>query len=170
MSSLVLKSLLAGVVACGLLAPSSAIAKIRKGDRAAEVSSARDNKNRKFNLRKHRGKVVVLSFGASWCVPCKKELPAWERLSKKYKKSEVTFVAVNIDNSRDKGKKFFSELGVKNMTTLFDPNKGSVDTYDPPTMPSTFLIDTKGIVREVHAGYRSGDERDLAKLIEKYRK
>ena len=148
----------------------SAMAKVKRGDRAAELGNVRDGRGRKVKLRSLRGKVVVLTFGASWCAPCKRELPAWDKLSKKYSKKEVVFVAVNIDNSKARGKKFVRDLGVKHMVVGYDPGKGTADTYDPPTMPTTYVIDKKGIVRDVHSGYRRGDSKKLAAVIEKYRR
>jgi peroxiredoxin len=145
----------------------AADAKVRSGDRAAELGATKSASGKKMKLKHYRGKVVVLTFGASWCKPCGRELPAYEKLSKKYSKKDVVFIAVNIDSSKATGKKFVRKAGLKNVVVGFDPNKSSVDTWDPPTMPSTFVIDRKGIVRKVHKGYEPGDEKDIAAAIAK---
>ncbi len=155
-------------VALSLVA-SPASAKVRAGDRAAELVSVKDENGRKVVLKKFHGKVVVLTFGASWCKPCGRELPAYEKLSKGYSKKDVVFLAVNIDNSVATGKKFVRKAGLKNVLVGFDPNKSSVDSWDPPTMPSTFVIDRNGLVRYVHKGYEPGDEGEVAKMIAKYK-
>jgi len=146
-----------------------ALAKVSKGDRASELTSIKDSKKRKVRLRDYRGKVVVLTFGASWCKPCKKELPAYEKLAKKYKKNgkQVVFIAINIDSERKNANAFIKEAGVKTMLVGFDPNGGAVEKYEPGTMPTTYIIDGKGIVREVHSGYEKGDEKVISKLVDK---
>jgi len=159
--------LLSIVFLAGVAAPASA--KVRAGDRAAELVSVKDENGRKVVLKKYRGKVVVLTFGASWCKPCGRELPAYEKLSKGYTNKDVVFLAINIDNSVATGKKFVRKSGLKNVLVGYDPNKSSVDSWDPPTMPSTFVIDRNGIVRHVHKGYEPGDEDDLAKVVAKYK-
>lgn len=158
---------LAAVFAMSLLAPSLASATVRAGDRAPEFVSVKDARGKRMKLKKYRKKkIVVLTFGASWCKPCKKELPAWEKLAKKYKSKGVVFVAVNIDQSTDKGKAFVKEAGVKTMRAGYEASGTTVESYDPPSMPSTFVIDKRGIVRWVHAGYRKGDVKKLAKKLD----
>ena len=154
---------------CTFAYTGDAAAKVRAGDRAAELSGVKDGKGKTVKLKKFRGSIVVLTFGASWCKPCGKELPKYEKLSKKYKKSDVVFIAVNIDKSIAKGKKFNAKAGLKNVVAVYDPRSASVDSYDPPTMPSTFIIDRKGVVRSVHAGFESGDDKHVEKLIAKYK-
>lgn len=150
-----------------LAAPS--LAEVKQGDRAAELANVKDKKGRKLRLKSYRGKVVVLTFGASWCKPCKKELPAYDVLAKRYKadKADVVFLAVNIDSERANADRFLKDTGVKNMTVGFDPKGNAVDTYEPGTMPTTYIIDQKGIVRKVHAGYEKGDEREIAATVDK---
>jgi len=146
----------------------AAWAKVSKGDRAVELSTVKTRKNRKLRLSAYRGKVVVLTFGASWCKPCRKELPAYEKLARRYKKAAkpVVFIAVNIDSERANGEKFVKQAGLSAVVVGFDTGGGTVDKYEPGTMPSTYIIDAKGIVREVHAGYDSGDEKTVAHLVD----
>ena len=144
----------------------SAEAKVRKGDRAASFVSVKDGAGKKFKLKSYKDRVVVLTFGASWCKPCKKELPAFEKLAKKYDKKKVIFVAVNIDSSLSKGKAFVKKAGLSKVVAVYDPKSSTVESYEPPTMPSTFVI-KRGIVKHVHAGYRSGDIAKLEKHINK---
>jgi thiol-disulfide isomerase/thioredoxin len=167
MSHLSLRLLLSGalVVALGAFA-SPAEAKVRKGDRAASFVSVKNAAGKAVKIKSYKDRVVVLTFGASWCKPCKKELPAFEKLSKKYDKKNVIFLAVNIDSNLSKGKAFMKKAGIKNVMALYDPKSSTVESYEPPTMPSTFVI-KKGIVKHVHAGYRNGDIAKLDKAIKK---
>ncbi|MCP4445781.1 MAG: TlpA family protein disulfide reductase [Myxococcales bacterium] len=137
-----------------------------KGDRAAEFVSVKNGEGKKISIKSFKKKVVVLTFGASWCKPCRKELPAYEKLAKKYDKKKVIFIAVNIDSKVSKGKAFMKKSGVSTMLGVYDPKSSTVESYDPPTMPSTFVI-KKGIVKHVHAGFRKGDTAALKKIIDK---
>jgi thiol-disulfide isomerase/thioredoxin len=156
------------VVLCALaLAAGTAAAEVKEGDRAPELENARTADGGKFRLKAQRGQWIALTFGGSWCKPCKKELPAWDKLAARYR-GKVLFVAVNIDLDPGKGKKFLDQLKVVHLTRVFMPeNKTtSVDTYDPGTFPSTFLVDPNGVVRVVHKGYSSGDEGAFARRID----
>lgn len=150
-----------------LLLPSIASADVRPGDRAAEFIAAKDGRGRRVKLRSYRNKIVVLTFGASWCKPCAKELPAWEKLARTYKSRGVVFVAVNIDNELAKGKAFVKKAGLKTMRAVYESGGATVESYNPPTMPTTYVIDSRGIVRHMHKGYRSGDAKKLARELDK---
>jgi thiol-disulfide isomerase/thioredoxin len=155
---------LSGLLLLSLAGP--AAAGVRVGDRAAAFVKVVDAKGRRVSLKKYRDRVVVLTFGASWCAPCKRELPALEKLAKKYDSKKVVFFAVNIDSEKSKGMKFMTQAGLKHVQPLFDSGKSTVDSYDPPKMPSIFII-RRGIVKHVHEGYSSGDEAGIAKAIDK---
>jgi thiol-disulfide isomerase/thioredoxin len=170
MSNPLLRSLLClslvGALSAGSSALQSAEAKVRKGDRAAKFVQVKNAAGKTVKLKSYKDRVVVLTFGASWCKPCKKELPAFEKLAKKYDTKKVIFLAVNIDSKLSKGKAFAKTAGLNKVLALFDPQSSTVESYEPPTMPSTFII-KKGIVKHVHAGYRDGDIKKLKKLINK---
>lgn len=161
-----LRLLAAGCFALSLALAPAAQAEVRRGDRAAEFVKVVDARGKRVRLRDYRDRVVVLTFGASWCAPCKRELPALEKLAAKYDPKKVTFLAVNIDTSVAKGKKFVKQVGLRRVVPLFDPGHSTVESYDPPKMPTTFLID-RGVVKHVHGGYSAGDEKKLAALIDK---
>ena len=76
------------------------------------------------------------------------------------------FIAVNIDTESAKAKKFMGQAGLRAVRAAYDRQKSTVESYDPPKMPSTFVI-KRGIVKAVHAGYASGDENKLAAIIDR---
>ena len=159
------RSLLIAICALGLAA-TPALAEVREGQRAPELDGAKDAAGKAFKLKALRGTWVVMTFGGSWCKPCKKELPAWEKLAGKWG-GKVTFVAVNLDNDPAKGKKFMDGLKLRKMTRVYAPEESSAagDVYSPPSQPSTYVIDPRGVVRHLHAGYVSGDDGKLDKLL-----
>ncbi|HUH03551.1 MAG TPA: TlpA disulfide reductase family protein [Kofleriaceae bacterium] len=167
MLSLPLKPLLAALALGLLLAAPSADAGVRTGERAAELIGVKDTRGRAVNLKAYRGKWVVLTFGASWCKPCKKELPAYEKLARKLEAAgkPVVFIAVNIDSDKKAGKKFMKQAGLKVVRAGYDPAASSAKLYDPPTTPSTFVIGPRGIVRKLHEGFRGGDEHALERYL-----
>ena len=145
-------------------------AEIKTGDKFVELD-AKTAKGKKFRLKDMGGKWVLYTFGASWCQPCHKELPAWDRIAPKFN-GKVLFVTVNINNKQSEGKEFIDSLHLKHLFAVYLPQEDSpaMKAYDPDRMPSTFVIDPTGVVRDVRYGYSNGDEdklaADLAKLIE----
>jgi thiol-disulfide isomerase/thioredoxin len=140
------------------------------GRPAPELDAAtRTAQGKHFQLKQLRGKWVVITFGASWCGPCKKELAAWDTLAGRYVE-KATFVAVNIDNDPRKGERFVEKLQIRNLRVVYSPEEDttSTDAYlgDKATFPTTFVIDPVGKVRHVHAGYRKGDEHKLARTLD----
>jgi thiol-disulfide isomerase/thioredoxin len=148
-----------------------AAAEVKVGDRAPELTGAKDAAGRAFKLKALRGKWVVMTFGGSWCKPCKKELPAWDKLAVKWA-GKVVFVAVNLDNDPKKGKKFMDGLKLKNLIRVYAPESSTTaaDIYSPPIQPSSYVIDPKGIVMELHQGYEGGDDGKMHRALEKLTK
>lgn len=136
---------------------------LKVGDRLAELDVAVDGAGKAVKLKAYKGKWVVVTAGASWCGPCKKELPAWDKAAGDLK-GKVTFVVLTLDNDVKNGKKFAKKLKLKNMVVTYLPEEtsGVAASYGAATMPSTFVADPKGVIRYVHPGF---DERDPAKEI-----
>ena len=142
-------------------------ASVKEGDHFVELDGAKTAQGKTFKLGVMKGKWVLYSFGAKWCQPCHKELPAWDKLAPKYA-GKVLFVAVNINNDPSEGKEFVDSLKIKHMLAVFLPADKSeaMKQYDPDHMPSTFVIDPNGVVRLVEYGYEKGDEDKLAAKLD----
>src|SRR5215470_2768647 len=98
-------------------------AELKTGDHFVELD-AKTAKGKKFRLKDMAGKWVLYTFGASWCQPCHKELPAWDKIAPKFK-GKVLFVAVNINNKRDGGKQFTDSLKLKHVSRVFLPDEAT---------------------------------------------
>jgi len=133
---------------------------LRIGDRVVELDVATDGNDKAFRLKALKGKWLVVTMGADWCGPCKKELPTWDKVAGELK-GKVTFVAINVNNDKADGKKFNKKLKLANMTLVYMPEEKSsvAPRYGAETMPSTFVFDPQGVVRLVRAGF---DERDAS--------
>lgn len=118
------------------------------------------------SIRALRGQVVVVDFWGTYCAPCKASFPKLQGLSAKYAPSGLRIVGVSEDEDDDKGKiaPFAAQYGAK-FTIGWDKDHAIAQRYKPETMPSTFLIDRRGVVRYAHVGYRDGDDAELEKEI-----
>jgi thiol-disulfide isomerase/thioredoxin len=144
------------------------------GDKLAELDVAKDEGNRSFKLKSLKGKWLVVTVGASWCKPCKKELPTGDKMAANMKDKAV-FVAINADNDVKDGKKFNKTLNLKSMKLVYLPADKSavVARYGSDTMPTTFVIDPNGVVKFRKDGFQERDpdgeykkfRGELAKLI-----
>lgn len=119
----------------------------------------------KLTLSNLRGKVVLLDFWASWCAPCREELPFLDLLNKTYGNKNFEVVAVNIDNKPEKAYEFLKMYSVK-LTPVWDEEKRVVGAYDVETMPTTFIIDKEGWIRFVHSGFKAEKFIEYKKQIE----
>lgn len=108
-----------------------------------------------LRLRELRGQVVLLNFWATWCAPCREEMPQLTRLHTKYRAAGLTVVGVNVDDDSRNTADVARKLGV-NFPVLLDSEKQVSKLYALASMPSTVLIDRDGQVRHVHKGYREG--------------
>ncbi|MCZ6673372.1 MAG: TlpA disulfide reductase family protein [Verrucomicrobia bacterium] len=143
----------------GLLVISSMIqAKLTVSDPLPDISS--------FQLEGEipdlDGKVVLLDFWASWCAPCKASFPAMEELYQEFKDQGFVILAVSVDSSAKAYKKFADKSGVT-FPLVLDAQKKLVSTAEIEVMPTSLMIDKKGIIRTVHQGYLG------KKTIETYR-
>lgn len=168
MSGPIVQARVRSVVAAVLLLGFSSVAGATKvGDRAAEFTLA-DLDGKSLKLSSLRGSVVVLDFWASWCGPCKKELPALDALARRYQEAgkPVVFLAVTVDKERGNAQKFLSSAKVSSLRVLSDPDGKVASAYDLPTMPSSYVIDAKGLIHAAHAGFASGDEKKIAREVD----
>ena len=143
-----------------LLTSASAFAGVSKGQKAPEFALP-TLKGPTQSLSSLRGKVVLVDFWAQWCEPCKKELPELDKLAKAYAGKGVVILAVNIDKQRANAEKLVKQLGL-GLDVLLDPSASVASSYDPPKMPSSFVVDKKGIVRFVNEGFDGAG--DVAKF------
>ena len=140
-------------------------AEVKKGDHFVELD-AKTAAGKHFRLKDMAGKWVLYTFGASWCEPCHKELPAWDKIAPKLG-GKVLFVAVNINTDEKEGRTFVDSLKLKHVFPVFlsDEDSPAMKAYDPAKMPSTFVIDPEGVVQIVQYGYHKGDEDQLARTL-----
>ncbi len=155
-----MKHVIAAVIVLGFAG--SVRAEIKQGDHAVELDATAAN-GKHFRLKDMAGKWVLFTFGASWCQPCHKELPAWDKIAPKFA-GKLLFVAVNINTKQDEGKQFLDSLKLKHIFPVFlpDENSPALKAYDPDRMPSTFVIDPQGNIQLIEYGYNAGDEDKLA--------
>lgn len=113
------------------------------------------------------GKVVLVDFWGTFCTPCKSSFPELQAVSAKYAASGLQVVGISEDEAEDKGKiRAFASAYGASFPIGWDGDRSISQRYQPETMPSSFLIDRKGVVRFSHVGYRPGDEVQIEKEIQ----
>jgi cytochrome c biogenesis protein CcmG/thiol:disulfide interchange protein DsbE len=119
------------------------------------------------SLKQLHGKVVLVDFWGTFCTPCKSSFPKLQALNAKYAASGLKIVGISEDEAEDKAKipAFATTYGAQ-FAIAWDEDRSISQRYQPETMPSSFLIDRKGIVRFTHVGYRNGDEVQIEKEIQ----
>jgi thiol-disulfide isomerase/thioredoxin len=110
-----------------------------------------------LRLQEQRGQVVMINFWATWCGPCRQEMPLLDAMYKKYKKMGFTLIGVNVEPDSKAAEAFLKTVPVS-FPVAFDPDSSVSKLYSVQGMPSSVIIDRKGNARVIHRGYRPGDE------------
>ncbi len=110
-----------------------------------------------LRLSEYRGEVVMINFWATWCGPCRQEMPLLDDLYNRYERVGFKLLGVNIDDDSRRAMDMMAELGV-NFPVLFDATKDVSKLYEVNAMPVTVILDREGNVRHVHQGYKPGYE------------
>jgi thiol-disulfide isomerase/thioredoxin len=116
------------------------------------------------NLADYKGQVVLLNFWASWCGPCRKEMPILEQLHKQYKSKGFTMVGVNVEPNSADAVNWLKSTPVS-FPILFDRDSSVSKLYRVQGMPNTVIVDRNGKVRYVHRGYKPGEENEYLDQI-----
>jgi peroxiredoxin len=124
----------------------------------------RSLEGRNLRLAEQRGQVVLVNFWATWCGPCKQEMPHLNRLYDKYRSSGFVLLGVNVDEDMRQASGTAAKFGL-HFPVLLDADKSVVKLYDLQSMPATVLIDRDGKVRYLHRGYREGLEASYEQQI-----
>ncbi len=138
-----------------LLAGMSAAADIDKG--AAPDFTLKSSGGENLRLSEFRGEVVMINFWASWCGPCRQEMPLLDELYSQYKPMGFTILGVNVEEDSTQAKQMLKDSPV-NFPVLFDNQSEVSKLYNVVAMPSTVLVDRDGNVRYLHKGYKPGFE------------
>lgn len=117
-----------------------------------------------ISLSKLKGQVVMLNFWASWCGPCRTEMPLMDQIYKKYSAAGFVLLGVNVDTDSSDAQKFLSKVPVS-FPIAYDRDSKVSKLYQVAAMPSTVFIDRKGNVRALHRGYNPGDENEYLSQI-----
>ncbi|EDP75663.1 TlpA disulfide reductase family protein [Hydrogenivirga sp. 128-5-R1-1] len=118
---------------------------------------------KEVSLKDYRGKVVLLNFWATWCPPCREEMPLFVRMYEKYKDKGFEILAVSTDSSLEPVKKFVKEYRI-NFPVLYD-DKNVVSLYGIQGLPTSFLIDRDGVILKVRLGEYKEIEKDLKEVL-----
>ena len=106
-----------------------------------------------FQSSDYRGKVVVLDFWASWCVPCRRSFPWMNEMQQKYGDDGLVIVAVNLDNDASDAAEFLKAYPAE-FTIAYDPTRELARDYAVEAMPSSFVIGRDGTIIESHLGFK----------------
>jgi len=110
-----------------------------------------------LSLSELRGKVVMINFWATWCAPCRQEMPLLDQIYRRYQDLGFTLLGVNVERDSRLADVFLRDTPVS-FPILLDPEEKVSRLYDVAAMPSTVLVDRQGNLRKVFHGYRPGDE------------
>jgi peroxiredoxin len=111
-----------------------------------------------IDLSQYKGKVVMINFWATWCGPCRQEMPLLESIYKQYKARGFTMLGVNVEPDSKAAEAWLAKQKPVSFPIAFDVDSKVSKMYKVAGMPSTIFVDRNGNITEMHKGYKPGDE------------
>ncbi|MEJ2619521.1 MAG: TlpA disulfide reductase family protein [Candidatus Thiodiazotropha sp.] len=161
MNSLLLKRIMKTTLLLGLL---TGFTLSQADSTAAPDFTLKSRSGENIKLSELRGSVVMVNFWASWCGPCRQEMPLLQQLYDRYQGMGFTLLGVNVDEDPAAAQKMLKEIPV-NFPILYDSSNKVSKQYQVKAMPSTFMVDRDGNIRYLHKGYKPGYEDDYQQQI-----
>jgi peroxiredoxin len=120
---------------------------------------------RQFRLSEHRGRVVLINFWATWCPPCREEMPSMERLYARQRDRRFTLVAVSLDGNPALVAPYFQQSRLS-FPVVLDPRMDLANSYGVRALPASFLVDPQGTLVAMALGPRAWDGPAAHALVE----
>lgn len=150
------------VLTVALLAPAAAWA-VRVSDPVPAVT-LKNRQGSEVALQSLRGRVVLVDFWASWCVPCRHSFPFLNMLQQRYESQGLSVVGINVGDTPADAAKFL-KLVPSDFEILFDLDGATPKQFGVQVMPTSYLIDREGKVSSVHRGFKSSDREALERTV-----
>jgi peroxiredoxin len=161
-----MKEALGALLCVALGAISIPAGAVQVGSPAPTVAMPRFEGKGNVTLAGLRGGVVYVDFWAAWCIPCRTSMPWLDRLYKKHSAAGFHVVGVNKDASASDAERFLQRVPVT-FTLVKDDSDEAAKAFDVKSMPSGYLVDRKGVVRQVHRGFTGSTQNALEQEVEK---
>ena len=124
--------------------------------------SGKDIDGKEINLSDYKGKVVLLDFWASWCIPCREEFPFLVDFYREHQKDPFMVLAVSIDDKEENMRNFLKKNYASHVfPVIFDRDKSIPPLYELESMPTSIFIDKKGIIRYIHTGFNDTRKKEF---------
>jgi len=117
-----------------------------------------------LRLEEFRGQVVLINFWASWCGPCRQEMPILQKIHERYEPLGFTVLGVNVDEEQAKARRIVERLDI-DFPLLLDTDQLVSEAYDVNAMPYSVLVDRDGTINYIHRGYKPGDENQYVNRL-----
>ncbi|CAN5478406.1 TlpA disulfide reductase family protein [soil metagenome] len=164
LTSFVITGLATGVITIAMAPVAQAKLSLKEGQDFPSLKIAEFPGKAKLDAAKFKGKVVIVDFWASWCEPCKIELPALNKLHKKFG-GKVTVIGVNVDENLSDAKAFLKDHPV-GFDLAHDKGMKSANALGIEKMPTSFIL-ANGKIIKIHEAFRQGDEAKMEAEIKK---
>ena len=134
---------------------------------AAPAISLKNLEGRPVTLAQQKGKVVLISFWATWCGPCQQELPKIQAIASKYADKGLVVLTVSVDDASTVAQvRATARKHRLSVPVLLDPDNTAIASFNPRgDVPFTVIIDKNGNIAEKHGGYTAGDEAKYEKIV-----
>ena len=136
-----------------------------KSGKKAPNFSLEDLKGKKSELKHFKGKVIFLNFWATWCGPCKEEMPSMEALYNQFKEKDFVFLTISVDYEGVKPVKEYIDKQRYTFPVLIDPKCETLDLFEVKGIPTTFLIDKKGIMIGRAIGPKDWKRQEVISIV-----
>lgn len=157
------------MVLLGWMGPGSAaplpLAAVAQGQEAPPIQ-AKALDGTPVDLARWRGQVVLVDFWATWCEPCRLSLPRYEALQRKLGDQGLRTVTISVDEEVETLKRFVAALQLT-LPVVHDPEGQHAGRYQPPKMPTAYLVGRDGKIAYVRQGFVAGDEKVVEAAVRK---
>jgi thiol-disulfide isomerase/thioredoxin len=146
---------------CLLLIAGGTVAEV---DQPAPAFALPDGSGDVVSLSDYEGQVLLINFWASWCAPCREEMPLLDQLAERYGPLGFTMLGINVEEDSALADRFLEGTPV-GFPILYDRENRVSQLYDLIAMPTSILVDRAGQIRFVHHGYEAGNENEYQNQI-----
>ena len=166
MKSMLSRTFLSLALLCSVAFMVSSPAQAAAGAGPAPNFTLKSVSGKNMKLSEMTGNVVLINFWASWCGPCREEMPLLNDLHKKYEPLGFTVLGVNVEEDARNARGFLKDFPV-DFPVLLDSKNQVSKQYNVIAMPTTVVVDRDGNMRFLHKGYKPGDEEKYRKMVKK---